>query len=93
MDPVWNSNIDKVRSLVMSPDFKSDKTLNASIREQGIYKTVDGGVIWKNLKDSILKNGSIVIGLGVSPNYQNDRTLIVSTQGKGLLKSILLGQE
>ena len=72
------SNI--IDSLVISPDFSSDKTLYASVRGGGVYKTVDGGYTWQPASNGIaLKEEKKNIKLAISPSYQVDQTVFAGT--------------
>jgi photosystem II stability/assembly factor-like uncharacterized protein len=73
--------------LEISPGFKSDQTVFAGTSE-GLYKTTDGGLSWRNISNTAVKKNDYVIGLALSPNYASDQTLLVSLRGKGLYKSV-----
>ncbi len=84
------SKIDhQIRSLVISPNFESDKTLYAS--GEGVYKTLDGGATWQLVTQN---SNEIKIGWGqlaISPNYKVDQTVIAATN-EGLFKTTDAGK-
>jgi photosystem II stability/assembly factor-like uncharacterized protein len=71
--------------IVISPNFKSDKTIYFGTRINGIYKSIDGGInsvpIWKGIK------GRAVTSLAISPEFGSDRTLFASFRGKGIYRT------
>ena len=87
-----------INSLVISPNFKSDKTLFAGVRGLGVYKTKNGGKNWHSVNEGLSyveesKNSVIVDSikkydteLAISPNYENDRTLFAGSS-EGLFKT------
>lgn len=77
----------KDTGIVISPTFKTDKTLFAGCSE-GLFKTTDGARHWEMVEGSADLENGYVIGMAISPNYQNDQTILVSLRGKGLFKSI-----
>jgi hypothetical protein len=72
--------------LVISPDFKRDRTLFARSSE-GCYRSTDAGDSWQKLEDPIFEAGSNIIGAAISPNYREDRILLISIKGRGLYRS------
>lgn len=66
-------------SLVISPDFSSDKTLYASGTE-GVYKTADGGNTWQPVTKGIGLAKSSIIQLVISPNYKVDKTVLLGAE-------------
>lgn len=73
-----------IQSLVISPDFSTDKTLYASFGA-GIFKTVNGGETWQLLANSSMFQSNV--RLAISPNYKVDKTVFVGTE-RGLFKTI-----
>jgi photosystem II stability/assembly factor-like uncharacterized protein len=74
--------------LVISPDYKEDKTLFAgSAGAEGLFKTIDGGISWQKLAGTAFGSDGKIIGLAISPDYKNEQTLIISVKGKGLFKT------
>jgi hypothetical protein len=83
---------------VISPDFKSDKTLFSGVRGLGVYKTTDGGKNWRPVNDGLSyvqesKNSVVVHSikkydtqLYISPNYEKDKTLFAGSS-EGLFKT------
>ncbi len=69
--------------LVISPNFRQDKTIYAA-SSQGFYKTTDAAGTWHRIEDPLFNAGDNIIGCAISPNYENDHTLIVSLKGRGL---------
>ncbi|NEO99048.1 MAG: sialidase [Symploca sp. SIO2E9] len=75
-----------IRSLVISPEFLSDKTLYAA-GYKGVYRTVDQGATWEFVANCPVLSEKKNLQLAISPNYKVDRTLIAGTEG-GLFKTI-----
>jgi photosystem II stability/assembly factor-like uncharacterized protein len=74
--------------LVISPNYKKDKTLFAgSARAEGLFKTTDGGASWQKLAGIGYGEDAHIIGMAISPNYENDEALVISVRGKGLFKT------
>ena len=69
-------------SLVISPDFASDKTLYSS-GPQGVHKTIDGGKTWQAIAQDTALKESFNIQLAISPNYKTDKTVMAGT-GRGV---------
>ena len=69
----------QVSSLVISPDFSSDKTLYAG-GSSGLYKTVNGGSTWQPASNGITWMKKNRIELAISPNYQVDKTVFAGTK-------------
>jgi photosystem II stability/assembly factor-like uncharacterized protein len=67
-------------SLIISPDYATDRTLYAS-GLQGVYKTVDGGVTWQVMTEGTPLAGKYNdhIRLAISPNYAVDSTVLAGT--------------
>ncbi len=78
------SNVgNRIDSLVISPDFSSDKTLYVSV-PGSVYKSVDGGYTWQSASNGIaLKNN---IKFAISPSYQVDQTVFAGT-AEGLFET------
>ncbi|MDJ0633128.1 MAG: hypothetical protein QNJ34_08050 [Xenococcaceae cyanobacterium MO_188.B29] len=68
-----------LNSLVISPDFSSDKTLYAG-GPIGVYKTVDGGFTWQPASNGIPWMNANRIALAISPSYQVDKTVFAGTK-------------
>lgn len=77
----------RIESLVISPDFLTDKTLYASFGS-GVFKTVNGGETWQLLASSSTFQPNV--RLAISPNYKVDKTVFVGTE-RGLFKTINRG--
>ncbi len=88
---VGNGN--KVTSMAISNDFKSDRTLFAAVRGEGVYKTIDGGDSWepKNNGITVEKDVKLLVypnyRLAISPDYGDDNTLFMGTES-GLFKTV-----
>jgi photosystem II stability/assembly factor-like uncharacterized protein len=68
---MWDTQGSRVWSLVISPDFATDRTLFTSLTD-GIYRSVDGGDHWVQMgQDAGLQDAV----LAISPQYARDRTL------------------
>jgi hypothetical protein len=72
--------------LVISPQYKMDKTVYVSFSE-GLFKTTNGGRMWEKVEKIADVASYSIIGLSVSPDYKNDQTVIVSLKGRGLYRS------
>ncbi len=72
--------------LVISPHYKIDETVYVSF-SQGLFKTTNGGGMWKRIEKIANVKSYSIIGLAISPDYKNDQTVIVSLKGRGLYKS------
>ena len=70
-----------IESIAISPTYKSDRTFLISVRGKGLFKTVDGGKIFKKIgDDSILLSRitnvpSASEPIQFSPTYASDRTI------------------
>jgi photosystem II stability/assembly factor-like uncharacterized protein len=70
-----------VEALAFSPDFREDKTIIASIRGRGLFRSEDGGESYSRLEDGTLPIARIYgtpsasMPLQFSPNYKEDRTI------------------
>ncbi len=66
-------------SLMISPNFSSDKTLYYTHFIAGIYMSDDGGYSWRNItKDAPLSVRS-GIQTAISPDFKNDKILLAGT--------------
>ena len=98
---VWDAKGKKtVTSLVISPDFSSDRTLFAAVRDLGIYRTVDGGDTWQPANNGLKfvedwqsatepddpEISKRDIQLAISPHYYVDKTIFAATP-EGLFKT------
>ncbi|MEA5510295.1 YCF48-related protein [Crocosphaera sp. UHCC 0190] len=76
----------RITSLLVSPDFSTDKTLYFS-GFNGIYQSVDQGKTWTSKTQNLPLKDLVWWGLGISPNYKEDKTLIAgSNQGVFITK-------
>ena len=103
---IWNANWSRARSrcvglitsLVISPDFSSDRTLYAGVLGEGIYKTVDGGETWQTVNNGLTRFAKRYIldplppFLAISPNYKIDKTVFAGT-AEGLFKTVDGGKQ
>lgn len=78
-------------AIIFSPGYSKDQTLFAG-GGLGLFKSIDKGENWSELKNSPLETTSSILAMGLSPNYVNDRTLLISLKGHGLYKSVDGGQ-
>jgi photosystem II stability/assembly factor-like uncharacterized protein len=72
-------------SLIISNDYKQDKTLFAT-GPLGIYKSTNGGTDWTATTNGTELTEAAEIKLTISPNYELDKTIIAGTQ-QGLFKT------
>jgi len=89
---IWNANGGWITSLIISPDFSSDRTIYAGVLGKGIYKTVDGGDTWQssaNYDTTFAERDQATPSfcISISPNYKKDKTVFAGT-GEGLFKTI-----
>ena len=69
-----------VVTLAFSPAYATDRTLFALVRNEGLYKSTDGGTTWNPTGLS----GDLST-FAVSPDYANDRMLIAANRATGVL--------
>ena len=70
-----------IETIAISPNYQSDRTLLVSVRGQGLFKTVDGGM-------TFTRSGDYSTGpIEFSPAYSVDRTIFTSS-GAELNRSI-----
>ena len=69
-----------VVELAFSPAYASDRTLFALVRDDGLYRSIDGGETW----EATGLSGDLST-FAVSPDYAGDRTLIAASRSSGLL--------
>jgi photosystem II stability/assembly factor-like uncharacterized protein len=72
--------------LAISPNYHNDQTVFLGT-ETGLYKSINGGTSWKEIRIATNETNSCIYSVAISPNYKNDKTVIVSVYGKGLFKS------
>jgi photosystem II stability/assembly factor-like uncharacterized protein len=77
-------------TISLSPFFTDDHTLFATVGSS-LYKSVDGGLFWKNISQDLNTRGQILL-VELSPSYKTDKTIIMSVKGEGLLKSTDTGK-
>ncbi|NIQ53950.1 MAG: hypothetical protein GWN71_11245, partial [Gammaproteobacteria bacterium] len=75
----WFATHDVVH-LAFSPDYGADRTLFALVRDEGLYRSTDGGATWSPTGLS----GDLST-FAVSPDYATDGTLIAAGRSSGLL--------
>jgi photosystem II stability/assembly factor-like uncharacterized protein len=61
-----------VTELAFSPDYAVDQTLFALVKDDGVYRSTNGGANW----DPTGLTGNIR-ALAISPNFTNDQTLLI----------------
>jgi len=69
-----------VVTLAFSPAHATDRTLFALVRNEGLYKSTDGGTTWNPTGLS-----GDLSAFAVSPDYASDRTLIAANRSTGVL--------
>jgi photosystem II stability/assembly factor-like uncharacterized protein len=69
-----------VMELAFSPAYGTDLTLFALVRNEGLYRSIDGGMTW----DATGLAGDLST-FALSPDYANDGTLIAASRANGLL--------
>jgi len=69
-----------VAGLAFSPAYAADRTFFALVRNEGLYKSTDGGTTWNPTGLS----GDLST-FAVSPDYAGDRTLIAAHRSTGVL--------
>ena len=79
-----------ITGFALSPNYIEDKTMFATIYNEGVYRSNDGGNSWKRLDISSVKYSPDYL-LRVSPTYQSDKTLFIAgsgSSGGGLGRSV-----
>ena len=69
-----------VVDLAFSPAYATDRTLFALVRDEGLYRSIDGGTTWE-----ATGLGGDLSTFAVSPDYAADETLIAASRSSGLL--------
>jgi photosystem II stability/assembly factor-like uncharacterized protein len=67
-----------IATLALSPDFEQDRTAFAATLEDGIFRTVDGGVSWQAWNFGLFDLG--VLCIAVSAAYTQDKTVYIGTE-------------
>jgi len=70
-----------VVQLAFSPAYATDRTLFALVRDAGLFKSTDGGIVWNPTGLS----GDLST-FAVSPDYANDRTLVAAERASGVVR-------
>ncbi|MEB3342485.1 YCF48-related protein [Okeania sp.] len=73
-------------SIVLSPNFASDRTIYVT-GNKGIYQSTDGGKNWEAITENIALAQAGKMQIVISPGFAQDKTLFVSTRDQGLFKS------
>jgi photosystem II stability/assembly factor-like uncharacterized protein len=68
-------------SLSLSPDFARDRTMFAAVSAVGVYRSTDGGNVWKQVSS---ENANEV---EVAPSFAQERLVAVASVNAGLLLS------
>lgn len=74
-----------VAALAISPVYPADKTILAGIVGNGIFKSTDGGRLWRPISIGLPSMG--IRQLLISPGFADDRTVFVSVRSGGLFRS------
>ena len=84
-----------VNVIAFSPDYASDHTVFAGLRQPGrgggVFKSTNGGVSWQAANTGIAFDpdlGPDVQALVASPHYAMDRTVYAGTRGYGVFRSM-----
>lgn len=77
-------------TISLSPFFTEDQTLFATVGSS-LYKSIDGGMSWKNMSKDFNTRGQILL-VEISPGYKTDKTVIISVKGEGLFISTDAGE-
>ncbi len=78
-------NSGAIRAVAISPNFASDRTFWVGTKQEGIVKTVDGGVSFAKVNNGI--RDLSITSLAISPNYQTDSAILASTWHEGVFRS------
>lgn len=79
-------NVHTTRAIRFSPFFASDQTFFLSLKDQGIFRTLDGGTTFTNVTFGLFSD-PVLRAFEMSPTYAADSTLFVGTRGDGLWRS------
>jgi hypothetical protein len=64
-----------VECIAVSPDYANDRTVLASIRGRGLFKSENGGDSFFETGTSLMRNNHQVTALKFSPSFRRDKTL------------------
>ena len=78
---VFSYSSDYPEALVISPNYAVDHTVFLGIRNNGTFRSTDGGNNWSNI------TGPGTVSLAISPNFSTDSTLFIGTYRDGVFKS------
>lgn len=70
---------DGIRSLVLSPEFSSDRTI-VYVWDGGVQKSTDAGKTWASADSGISLGKQSDIKLVISPNFRNDKTIYAGSR-------------
>lgn len=62
-----------VNSIAISPDYRQDQTVFATVMKGGLFRSRDGGESWESIGQGLPKDN--LRKIIISPNYKTDRTL------------------
>jgi photosystem II stability/assembly factor-like uncharacterized protein len=79
---IWDAFGSPVRSLIVSPEYPTDRTLFASVKN-GPFRSLDGGNSWKRIGHGLDLGNAV---LAISPQYSLDRTLFAGSSS-GLFRT------
>ncbi|MFX1555481.1 MAG: hypothetical protein ACFFBV_16270, partial [Promethearchaeota archaeon] len=85
LDPPWFGTR-RVQALAFSPTFAADRTLIASVWDEGLHRSTDAGAMWTPI-GSGLPSGDL-LALTLSPNFDADGTaLLILDQNQTVYRS------
>jgi photosystem II stability/assembly factor-like uncharacterized protein len=73
-------------SVVISPEYASDKTLFVASGGDGVYRSIDSGNSWQKVNSGI--GASDIAKLSISIKFGNDRRLLAASNSGGAWRSI-----
>jgi uncharacterized repeat protein (TIGR03806 family) len=65
-----------IESTAVSPDLSIDRTVLASVRGQGLFRTIDGGQSWQAVGSGLLDQNNELKGFAFSPNHAVDGEIV-----------------
>ena len=74
-----------ILDLEFSPNFANDNTFFVATKNNGIFRTIDGGISFSKINRGLSDNS--ITSIAVSTNYETDSTIFVSTWQKGVFSS------
>lgn len=74
--------------VAISPHFATDRLVLAGTNN-GVYRSINGGSTWKQLKNVKIGPGTVIQQIEFSPNFVNDRIAFINVRGKGFYRVFL----